>query len=506
MRLSRPLAPAAPAARPSRPAHASSPALPVLLALLATAAALGGCLDDRPAAGDGGMEGYSSPDDPIPEEGADSGAVGHDHRDPAQHRFARNATLVAHDDLRRFGWSAEVPVGAHVVDLAPSRGLLAVGVNGGHGDEGQQGFHLFDVSDPDRLAHLAYYESGQPVGGDRTLAFSEDGNVLFLGYEGDPRPGVAAVDVSDPTAPREVAFWDDPQGYGSHTISAGAIDGVQHVFSLALGVNILRFDGGAFTLVGKYLTADQLAALDAVAMLSAEDQGQAAQTYLFRALYGHDMTFFQDPATGRPLLLVAYAYEGLKAVDLSVPSAPALLFRWQAPADTAHKHYVHSVEAQRLESGQLLVVVGSETFEEENQAIASPVWVLDATAAAAGSLPLEATPEHVGTWRNPGGAAAGALGLSVHFFRLEDGLLYLSHYHGGVWAIDLRTPAAQAEPRAFGYAMPVPPDAVAPPEDCCIGFDLDGVPMVFDVEVLDGTAYAADLLQGVTAIRFDRPA
>lgn len=467
------------------------------------AALVAGCLDDRPLADDGGMDGYSSPDDPIPEE-ADSGSVGHDHRDPAQHRFVRNATLVAHDDLRQFGWSPEVPVGAHVVDVAPARGLLAVGVNGGHGDDGQQGFHLFDVSDPARLVHLSYYDSGQPVGGDRTLAFSDDGNLLFLGYEGDPRPGVAAVDVSDPSDPREVAFWDDPQGYGSHTISAGSIDGVQHVFSLAMGVNILRYADGAFTLVGKYLTADQLAALDAVGMVALEDNGPAT-SYVFRALYGHDMTFFQDPVTGRPLLLVAYAYEGLKAVDLSVPSAPALLFRWQAPPDTAHKHYVHSVEAQRLESGQLLVVVGSETFEEENQGIASPVWVLDATAAAAASLPLQVAPQHVGTWRNPGGAAAGSLGLSVHFFRLEDGLLYLSHYHGGVWAIDLRTPEAQAEPRAFGYAMPVPAAPVAPPEDCCIGFDLDGVPMVFDVEVLDGTAYAADLLQGVTAIRFDRP-
>ena len=473
------------------------------LVVLLLSATVAGCLDDRPLAEDATpMDGYSSPDDPIPEEGDDGG---HDHRDPAQHRFARNATLVAADDLRRFGWSAEVPVGAHVVDLAPARGLMAIGVNGGHGDEGQQGVHLFDVSDPAAMVHLAYYESSQPVGGDRTLAFSDDGNTLFLGYEGDARPGVAAVDIADPTAPREVAFWDDPQGFGSHTISAGTVGGVQHVFSLAMGVNILRFDGDAFTLVGKYLTADQLAALDAVGIALGDGGPGAAQTYALRALYGHDMTFFDDPVTGKPLLFVAYAYDGFKAVDLTVPSAPVLLFRWQAPADTSHKHYVHSVEAERLESGQLLIVVGSETFEPENQAIASPVWVLDGTAAIL-APPLTVEPTHVSTWRNPGGAAAGLLGLSVHFFRLEDGLLYLSHYHGGVWAIDLRTPAAQADPRDFGYAMPVPVDAVAPPEECCIGFDLDGVPMVFDVEVLDGTVYGADLLQGVVAVRFERPA
>ncbi|MEA3166382.1 MAG: hypothetical protein QOJ26_1254 [Thermoplasmata archaeon] len=448
------------------------------------------------------MTGYTAPTDPIPEE---DDVSGHDHRDPAQHRFAQNATLVAYDDLRRFGWTPETVVGAHAVDLAPERNLLAVGVNAGETSEGQQGFHLFDVSDPAKLTHLSYYDSADPVGGDRTIAFSADGNTVFLGYEGGGvRPGVAAVDVTDPTAPREVAFWADPQDFGSHTVSSGIIGGVQYVFSLALGVNILRYDSSGFTLVGKYLTADQLSVLDAAGQAIGDGGPGPAQTYAFRAVYGHDMTFFDDPVTGKPILFVAYAYDGFKAVDLTVPSAPTLLFRWLPPADTAHKHYTHSVEAARLESGQLLIVVGAETFETENQGIASPIWILDGTAAATG-VPLATEPIHVSTWRNPGGAAAGNLGLSVHFFRLEDGLLYLSHYHGGIWGVDLRTPEAQANPSAFGYIMPLPPNAIAPPEDCCIGFDLDGAPMVFDLEVKDGVVYGADIIQGVTASRFAPP-
>jgi hypothetical protein len=477
-------------------------ALPAVLVLLSLAGCLSGPGDP---AGPDLMEGYTAPADPIPEEGdAAAGAGGHDHRDPAQHRFASNATLMAWDDLRRFGWSPEGVVGAHAVDVAG--GLLAVGVNAGDSESGQQGFHLFDVSDPARLEHLAHYQSAEPVGGDRTIAFGQDGRTLFLGYEGKSgRPGVAAVDVSDPRSPREVAFWDDPQGYGSHTVSTGTIGGEQYVFSLAVGVNILRYDGSGFTLVGKYLTADQLALLDAAGMAAGDPGPAAAQTYAFRAAYGHDMTFFADPVTGKPLLLVAYAYEGLKVLDLAEPSAPVLLARWMPPEDTAHKHYTHSVVAERLGSGQLLVVVGSETFEPANQDIASPLWVLDATAAVA-ATPLTVEPVHVSTWRNPGGAAAGSLGLSVHFFRLEGGLLYVSHYHGGVWAIDLRTAEAQATPAAFGYIMPVPPGAASPPKECCHGFDLDGVPMVFDVAVKDGMVYAADLVQGVTAVRFAAPA
>jgi hypothetical protein len=224
------------------------------------------------------------------------------------------------------------------------------------------------------------------------------------------------------------------------------------------------------------------------------------------------MTFYADPTEdGQPLLFVAYAYDGLKILDLTVPSAPALLGRWMPPADTASKHYTHSVAVEREADGRLLLVVGSETFEPENQGIASPLWVLDATETVQGPLGLGAAPGlgpapvQLGTWRNPSHAPAGNLGLSVHFFRLERGLLYVSHYHGGVWAIDLRSDAARHAPSAFGYAMPVPPGAVRAPDGCCIGFDLGDVPMVFDVAVHDGVVYAADEAQGVIAMRFGPP-
>ena len=485
-------------------AIAGSPPSPTVRAALAVALLLrAGCLastaDDPAGAADPLMAGYTSPDDPIPEEGED----GHDHRVPAQHRFARAAELTAHDDLRRFGWHAETVVGAHALALAgPSQDLLVVGVNAGETDDGQQGFHLFDVSEPDALRHVSYYESPQAVGGDRTLAVSGDGNLVFLGYEGAPRPGVSAVDISDPANPREVGFWADPQDFGSHTVAAGVIGGTQYVFSLAAGVNILRYEAGAFTLVGKYVTADQLTLVDAAGMAAGDPGPGAGQTYALRALYGHDMTFFDDPVTGKPLLLVAYAYDGFKVVDLTQPSAPVTVARWLPPSDSPHRPYTHSVAAERLPSGQLLVVVGSETFEAPNQDVASPLWVLDATDAVAGP-PLTSGPEHLSTWRNPGGAAAGHLGLSVHFFRLQDGVLYVSHYHGGVWAIDLRTPGTQAAPPVLGYLMPIPPNAIEPPKECCIGFDLDGAPMVFDAAVKDGTVYAADIIQGVTATRFE---
>lgn len=476
------------------------PAQVVLVALLALAA---GCLQSTPPPEPTHTfsDTFTSPANPIPF------GPGHDHADPAQHRFARNAELVAIDDLRDYGWAENFVVGAHAVDLHDN--LLAVGVNAGETDDGQQGFHLYDVST--NLTHISYYLAPQPVSGDRTIAFDEAGTTVYLGYEGaGVRPGVAAIDVSDPTNPVERAFWSDPQNYGAHTVGAATMDGVRYVFSIALGVNILRDDGDALTLVGKYVTNDQLSALDALGMLNTDDGADAAavaQTYALRSLYGHDMSVYHDPITTKTFLLVAYAYDGLKILDLTIPSLPVLQARWMPPPDTAHKHYTHSVQAERGADGRLIVVVGSETFEPANQNIASPVWILDATAAVDDPVPLRTEPSHLSTWRNPGNAPAGNLGISVHFFRIVEGILYISHYHGGVWAVDLRTEAARATPEAFGYMMPVGPGAIRAPEGCCIGFSLDGVPMVFDVAAQPGgTVFAADLTQGVSRIQFHVPA
>jgi hypothetical protein len=476
------------------------------LATLATAvlfaAALAGCASDPPGPTDGFTD--PGPADAIPT-GAD-----HDHRDPAAHRHARAAHLLDTLSLQEFGAGADLIVGAHALDIHGD--LLAVAVFGNHDDSGgQQGVHLVDVSHPADLRVVGTYDAGTPVRGDRTIAFSADGTTVFLGFESGPRPGVAAVDVSDPTAPVEVAFWSDPAGFGPHTVAAGVVGGEQYVFLLSLGVTTLAYDGaaGAFTFVGKYLTADQLAFLDVIGHAQVDPTNPGGgigygQTYLLRTLYGHDMTFYADPM-GLPLLLVAYAYDGLKILDISEPALPVPLARFLPPTDTSHRHYTHTVAAERLADGRLIVVVGSETFEPENQGIASPIWILDSTEAVANADALDA-PELLSTWRNPSAAPAEELTQSVHFFRLRDGFLHLSHYHGGVWAFDLRDDASRRAAEAFAFILPVPVEPVAPPEDCCIGFPLAGVPMVFDVAVGDdGTVYAADIIQGVSSIRLDYP-
>ncbi|HUR60954.1 MAG TPA: hypothetical protein VM286_01140 [Candidatus Thermoplasmatota archaeon] len=452
----------------------------------------------------------------------------HDHTDPAQHRFACNAQRLAWDTLREHGLANGTVVGAHAV--AVHGDLLAVAVNGGgnasydlsSGDldgteaHGQQGVHFFDVSDPAQLAHLSFYPKDDiALGGDRSISFAQDGKTLFLGYDSGPngpKNGVEAIDVSDPRAPHTAGFWENPARLGIVSVEAGTVatkvpqDGYQYVFALGVGVNILRYDPGAteiggkkvFTLVAKYVTNEQLTALDSLRPQN-PDAG-----FALASLQGHDMAFYRQPQEeGRSFLFVAYAYDGLKVLDVTRPAAPLLVGRWIPPADTNVRHYVNSVAVELSLEQKVLVVVGAASFEPENQGIASPLWILDATGTIKGNalFQLGPDPRLMGTWRNPSHAPAGDLGLSIQFFRIEHGLLYIGHGHGGVWAVDLRTDEARTYPTAYAYAMPMPPDPVAAPAACCKGHDLKGVPMVLDVAVREGVVYTADVTQGVVAVR-----
>lgn len=450
---------------------------------------------------------------------------GHDHRDADQHRFAENMELLDHDGLKRFGFDPDLlVVGAHAIDIHEE--LMAVAVFGSHTSEGgQQGFHLFDISDPENLQHLSFWEAGTAVGGDRTVAFAPDGQTVFLGFERGTRPGVSAVDVSNPSNPHEVAFWSEacaenpvprpsdapawtPRAgcYGPHTVTAGEIDGVTHVFVINVGITILRYDANGFAEIARYHSPEQLAILSAPSQYDPDNDdpsnptGTTSFRYAYHTVYAHDVWFYHDPVTAKDLLLVAYAFDGVKVLDVSNPQFPILQASWVPDSDLGINHYVHAFTAERLETGEFILVAGTEAAYEEHTKVPSPLWVLDGTAMVA-AQPMQVEMELLSEWTNPDATPAGGLTNSMHWHRQQDGLLYVSHYHGGIWVIDLRTATDRAVPEHIGYIMPLPASAMDSPEWCCLGTEA-GAPMVFDVDVdSDGNIYGADIIQGVTSMR-----
>lgn len=447
------------------------------VAVLLLTAALAGCVTD--GVGPGGIPG-------IPVDPALAFVVDHDHLDLAEHAVGWNLTLADWNGIQPKG----TPSGAHAVDL--NGNMLVVALNALTG-EGERGFALFDVSEPAAPKLVHTYIDERATGGDRTVMFSADGKTVFLGAEHSERDEVLeslilAIDVSDPTAPKQVAQANVPP-YGPHTVFAAEADGRQFVYVVSFGLQIFEFKGTSFELVGRYATATP------GQLLANEDGVDQTETYAFRDVYAHDVFAWDDPVEGKHVAFVANAYEGLKILDLSEPRAPKELGTW-IPDGPDAPSYVHTVTV-RMMGDRRIAAVGAETFESRNRDVPSPVWFVDVTDLAA--------PRLLATYTNPTGAGSNDLLFSAHDMRFDevDGrtYLWLSNYHGGVWVLQVDDPAA---PQAAGFYLPNQDQGWAPPEDCCEGLRMSGVPATFDVVARDGIGYAADMWSGLYTLRLGR--
>lgn len=414
----------------------------------------------------------------------------HDHRDPAEHPFAHNMELLAWRPLVEQGKYT----GAHAVDIWENYLFVETGDAMRDKDPGPTGFTILDIADPANPVVVGSYEDPNLVSGDRTLMVSEDGKYVFIASEAsNNRGGVYAIDVSDMANPKQVAFYQIPS-YGSHTVFAKMIDGKHYVYALSVGVHILRLDdapiggGKALNLVGRYATAS-------AEQLAQAPKSDEARTYAFRDLYGHDLFVTVDNETKKVTMYVAMAYEGLTIVDITNPTVPQELSKW-VPKDAHSPYYVHTVHVDWVD-GKRIIAVGSEVFENRHTETPSPVWFLDGTDLK--------KPQLVSTWINPGGHGAQGLLFSAHDLRIENGRVYLSHYHAGIWVLDISTAENLTAPKTLGYYAAGQDNGWRPGERCCIGFNLGAIPLFFDVEVKDGIAYGACMYTGIYVLKLQDP-
>ncbi len=408
----------------------------------------------------------------------------HDHASPAHHNVSFQMDQLDHLALAEPGEAS----GVHALAIRGDT-IFASSTLGEN-----PGFAVVDVSDPTNMTVLGEWRSPTAVGGDRSIAVSEDAQYVFLANEGDVQaqePGVRVIDASDPASMEEVAYM--PMDSGAHTVETITIDGTIYVFALNYGVQTFRLveapTGVSLVKVGQYTFAgDQLTNPP-----DYDNEGDYVSWGL-RAVYAHDMRAVHDPELG-PLLYIAYAYQGLHVLDINAPEAPQLLTTWVPQGDGA-PWYTHTVEAAWIDDRRV-VVVGSEVFEDRHLDTPSPIWVLDLTDMDAPD-PLRST------WVNPAGAGADELLFSAHFFRIEDGYVHLSHYHGGVWVLDITTQERQADPAIVGAILPHEETGFRPDaEDCCLGWNLAGIPVVMDAVAKDGVTFAADLQTGLYALQAD---
>lgn len=468
-----------------------------VLALLMMAA-LAGCLSSSPG-GTGTTQGQSSPQhyprlappvDPMPE------GAGHDHTEPAQHKFLWNYAFSARDALQQ---NAANIAGLHAIDL--QGGYLFGAVYGSHALSVDGGLQIWDVhTDPAHPKAMGKWTIPGSVGGDRAVGATPDGNYAVIGLEpidclGHVNPFAAINAYLIDTRNKALPVVADvitvggnsvgnptgvgPNPFGHHSVFVHRIKDVDYAFLFG---DIYRIDhnenGARFAKVGSINT-------------------------------GHDI-YVMDTPWNTTWALSANGGSGLQVFDVTHPEAPAEIASWDLPnrkaiAANGTSYYFHTSDAAFLPSGQILVLLSSEDWTPH----VSPLWVLDGNPLRGitqkPNEPIQL--QMLGTWQNPGNHTAAGTSFSLHNPRFHDGgLLTISSYHAGFWQLDLRTPEFWAKPApiAFGaYTDGTPAKVLDPVEDtienaqCHLGIKMD-TPTYMDLAVgPSGTLYMADVFMGL---------
>lgn len=402
----------------------------------------------------------------------------HDHSLASIHALSYNTESYFHHPL---GGNVVKSSGAHAVDI--QAGHLFVAAYGASADA-DGGVWIFDLKDPKKPVLVGTFRLPGNLGGDRSMEVTEDGKWILLGTEATDcaghvsltPAGLYLIDARDKSKP---VVADFVASSGVHSVIVKRIGGTDYVFALMGGKNI-----------HKIVLSGAKPTLEAVGSVS----------------IGHDGAIYDDPILKAPILYAADGNQVLRIYNVSNPAAPTKIGEW-APEPG---HYVHAAVVEFLE-GQRIIIVESEDW----LGTPSPMWIINGTDIA--------HPELIGTWVNPGnkpanaglpgspslGRFGGQLIFSTHNPRIERGIVYLTHYHGGIWFLNVSAPSQWISPHVMGYYLPhndnggfVPRsgEGAYPKPNAYCGFDLNQLPLAFDVEVKDGIAYVADLHTGIYAV------
>lgn len=414
---------------------------------------------------------------------------GHDHAAVSQHQLACGIDLVAYDGL---GDLVPEPAMFGEIDVAGDVAVMAIAYP-------EAGFIVFDVSDPANPVALSRYHGpnceqavmDSDCGADVKLHPS--GTVAFLAVQNvtrapfpptnplwlhpqsaaaPPEGGIIAVNISIPEVP-VIDSWVPLEAFGTHMIAYHEIGGQGYIFAVdnTKGLSVVRVDIIA---------------------------GHAILTpVLDTTLYGeqHDLFLYDDPVDHKTYLYVAGGRrEAVDIYDASDPANLELVGSWDANDAEAGNWYVHSVWTMRWTNGRRYTFVAPELFQGWGNRSVGPVWVVDTTDHAAPFL--------AGTWKNPGNHWGRNLGFSPHNVWMDGGLMWLSHYHGGVWLLDWTAvlDGTATAPVALGYHVPHAGERPLPTafrSRWITTFDAAKErPSVWDV-VADGPyAYASDMTGG----------
>lgn len=329
------------------------------------------------------------------------------------------------------------------------------------------------------------------------------GEVRVMGPEGGLpyHSGNVLVDIANPRNPTVVDFIMYPT-FGAHSVTITEVKGRPIVLS---SVPNLPDQASFYAFM-------EIRMLPSGAKLVPQSiyQHPVASTGPVQTTEGmHDGIIHKHPITGKYYAYLAHGGVGLVVLDVDDPANPRYLSMWndwKAVGEAAPTNpYVHeALPADEAWDGKHFTYIGEECVSRPKNSPSCLVFELDTTDPA--------KPTFVAAWTLPADVQWSDLSYSLHYLALQNRTLFVTNYHGGVWAVDVSTEAARATMPSIGVYLPdhvSPKKFATPPRGLIVKtlyapYALDNTPTVLDLNVLsDGTLVVFDMQSGLYTVRFD---
>lgn len=448
-----------------------------------------GCLGGSPTGGvDGGLDQVAGAFPRDWDELALPSGQDHDHFDSIAHQNLSTA------NFELLGWNPLVlesygqTAGYHLCGDATDTGERRFGVVQGGGDVA---FVLVDVTDAAKPEVVG--EFLMPTTPARDVAITPDGRYVVIGSSTPKQPERGLVNA--PLGP--AAWWNSPCNEGP--VPVARLDGPEQNAPLGNGVILVNVQNPAAPVIESYFPLPALGAHSIYAtrvnnqyfVLASVVNLVAAVTYfqlfdiqqtpagakLVHLSYvleqptasnaplinGHnDGVIVPHPITKRTLGWFAHWHQGLVIVDLSNPRVPQIIGRYSdnPPGNTAvgtndHGDIHEALPIVDTWDGRHYTFIGQEILGHPSYAPSGYMRVLDTTDPTKPTL--------VTQWNLPADVEWNAsLQFSTHYISYHGKTVFMSHYHAGVWAIDV-SDLTQEQLPAVGVFVPANVSPKPPP-------------------------------------------
>lgn len=316
-----------------------------------------------------------------------------------------------------------------------------------------------------------------------------------------PVPSVLLVDLRDPTSPTIVDQAVVP-GIGVHSVSTTRIDGTDYVVASSTGLlpalltNFVFFTVELDEAVGPTLRP--------YGYYDGGNVQSRSAGYASTNLHT-DATIAKHPLTVQILAYLANWSGGMVIVELVAPGAVVWQSEWGAASSgivetgsLGESFSVHStLPLPDAWEDRHVTVVGEETINPRAGMPSGLVILVDTTDPSA--------PQEVARWTLPSDAGGWdePLIYSPHYMTVVDHTVFVSMYHGGVWAFDA-APQHWPYPPTVGMFLPAKPNPDAPEPGTSSWAVLDYAPSIAEVLAkADGTLISFDSHGGVHTYRYE---